>query len=361
LCATPPNQSKNTSMSSSSDQTAPKSRGKNALKNLALAFFTFFVCLTLAELALRIAGYGNVEIYEADPIVYWRLKPNQNCYTKIDHKPVHINDHGTRGPDFIVPKPPNTIRILSLGDSRTFGWGLSDNETYSALLQDRLQKTLGDSRKIEVINAGVNAWSFPQMNAFFHDRALSWQLDMVILADANLWTQFSEHADPAFVKQMMSRVRLKNFLRRFALYHYVVEVKLKELYERERTRFIPVDPNRDTLFKEQQQKDPDAVFRNAIEELCSTAQTNRVQPVLVYIPIQTTLLEPTSNDFTNVLRAKVAVSEKLKVPLLDLTPDLAPKAKELFLEGDPVHPNVAGNEIIGRRLTEVVNSVLPHE
>ena len=199
------------------------------------------------------------------------------------------------------------------------------------------------------------------MNAFFRERALRWQPDMVILGEANLWTQFSEHADPTFVKQMMSRVRLKNLLRRFALYHYVVEVKLKELYERQRTKFIPVDPNQDTLFKEQQQKDPDAVFRDAIEQLCSIALSNRVQPVLVYIPTQTILLQPTSNAFTDVLRAKTAVGKKLNVPMLDLTPDLFPKVNDLYLEADPVHPNAAGNEIIGRRLAEVITSLLAHE
>jgi len=337
------------------------SRWKNSLTNVALAVFTFFLCLALAELVLRFMGYGNVEIYEPDPLVYWRLKPNQNCYTKIDHKPVHINAHGTRGADFTVPKPPNTIRILSLGDSRTFGWGLSDSETYSARLQERLQEDLGTSEKVEVINAGVNAWSYPQMNVFFRDRALLWQPDVVILAGANSWTQFSEQADPTFVKQMMVRVRFKNLLRRLAIYHYVVEVKLKDLYQRNKTKFIPVDPKQDALFKEHQQADPDAVFRNAIEQLCSTALSNHVRPVLVYIPTQTDLLTRTNNAPSDVLREMAAASKKLKVMFLDLTPDLYPRSKELYLTDDPVHPNAAGNEIIGRRLDEAVRSIFGHE
>src|SRR5439155_10933389 len=109
------------------------------------------------------------------------------------------------------------------------------------------------------------------MMVYFRDTALRYQPDIVILAEANLWTQFSEKNSPEFVRQFMSRVRLKNFLRRFALYHYVVEVKLKAFYERHRTKFIPVDPRQDTLFKEQQQGDPDSVFRVAIEELCVLA------------------------------------------------------------------------------------------
>lgn len=181
---------------------------------------------------------------------------------------------------------------------------------------------------------------------------------LVIIGEANLWTQFSEQGDPAFVKQMMSRVRLKNLLRRFALYHYVVEVKLKELYERQRNKFIPVDPRQDDLFKEQQKKDPDAFFRSAIESLCALALSNRIQPVLLYIPTQDLLPTPKTNAFTDVLRGKRAVGRKLDVPLLDLTHDLQPEAKALYLDADPVHLNANGNKIIGQRLFEVTGPIL---
>jgi hypothetical protein len=297
-----------------------------------------------------------VEIYEPDPVLYWKLKPGQNCYTKIDRKPVHINSLGTRGPEFNPAKPPHTIRILSLGDSKTFGWGLTEKEAYSGLLERLLQEKAGPGRKIEVINAGVNAYSYPQMQAYFKNVALKYSPDMVIIGDANLWTQFSDANSPEFVKKFMMRVRLKNFLRHFAMYHYVVEVKLKEVYERHRTKFIPVDPKQDTLFKEQQAKDPDAFFRNSIEELCRVALTNGVKPVLLYMPTLTSLKQP---EETNVVcRAKKVISEALNVPFVDTTPLLISKADEWYLEADPVHFNAAGNEIIARRLFETVATTL---
>src|SRR6266508_1615646 len=98
-------------------------RWKSLLQNLGLSVASLVFCLTLIEVVLRLNGFGNVEIYEPDPVLYWKLKPNQNCYTKIDRKPVHINSEGTRGPEFQPAKPANTLRIVSLGDSRTFGWG----------------------------------------------------------------------------------------------------------------------------------------------------------------------------------------------------------------------------------------------
>src|SRR5438128_2765660 len=134
-------------------------RWKRLLQNLALSLVTFLLCAVALEIVLRLNGYGNLEIYEPDPALYWKLKPNQDCYTKVDHKPVHVNSHGTRGPEFQARKPDNTIRILSLGDSRTFGWGLAESETYSSRLQQMLQTNSTLNNQIEVINAGVNAWS----------------------------------------------------------------------------------------------------------------------------------------------------------------------------------------------------------
>jgi|GEM_PF-748183 lysophospholipase L1-like esterase len=331
------------------------SRLKRWLQRLALMGGTFLLCVAICEFALRLAGYGNVEIYESDPVLYWKLKPNQDCVTKIDRKPVHINSRGTRGPEFRVPKPANTLRILSLGDSRTFGWGLTEAEAYSGRLQALLQERAGPGTNVEVINAGVNAWSYPQMHLYFRDHGLKFQPDVVVLAGANLWTQFSEQNSPEFVKSFMNRVRLKNFLRRFALYHYVVEYKLKEVYERQRTKFIPVDPSQDALFKEQQQKDPDAFFRKHIEGLCGLALSNRVQPLLLFIP---TLDQLSATNSSNVLLAKTQVSRRLQVPLLDLTSDLKPRGIELYMEADPVHLNAAGNEIIAQRLFESVSKLL---
>jgi lysophospholipase L1-like esterase len=332
-------------------------RLKAAMQNLGLVAGSLGLCFVALEVALRVAGYGNVEIYQPDPLLYWRLKPNQNCYTKIDRKPVRVNSLGTRGPEFQLEKPAGTLRILSLGDSKTFGWGLTEAESYSGLIEKALQKHVGSSRRVEVINAGVNAWSYAQMHAYFREYGLKYRPDVVVLADANLWTQFSEGNNPEFVKSFMRRVQLKNLLRRFATYHYVVEYRLKDVYERTRVRFIPIDPKQDTFFKEQQQKDPDAFFRQHIEAVCRLAITNGVKPVLLFVPntVELKALEP-----SNVLRAKTQVSRELNVPLIDTTADLKAGGEELFLEGDYVHLNARGNELVAERLfAALVNLIQP--
>lgn len=334
---------------------APKSRWKRLLQNLALSCAVFFLCGAALEITLRLCGYGNLEIYQPDPKLYWRLKPDQDCYTKIGHKPVHINSRGTRGPEFQTEKTAGTIRVLSLGDSRTFGWGLADGETYSRRLEQLLQAYVGSGKKVEVVNAGVNAWSYPQMLVYFRDFGLKYQPDYVVLGEANLWTQFSEKNSPEFVRQFMWRVRLKNFLRHFAIYHFVVEVQLQELYQRERVKFIPVDPKQDMLFKQEQQSDPDVVFRNAIEGVCRLAQTNHVRTVLLFLP---TLTELTATNRLEVFEVKRTASAKFGAPLVDLTADLKPRGKDLYLDADPVHLDAEGNAIVAERLFETFTNSL---
>jgi lysophospholipase L1-like esterase len=333
----------------------PARRRGRLLPKLVLASASLLVFLLLAEVVLSLAGFGNVEIYEPDPKLFWRLKPNQDCFTKVDNKPVHINSRGTRGPEFEVPKPKGTFRILSLGDSKTFGWGLTEAETYSARAETLLREKAPSGRNIEVINAGVNAWSYPQIKLYLQEHGLGFEPDIAVLADANLWTQFSEDSDPAFVQTMLSRVRLKNLLRRSAIYHWLIEVQLNRFYQQARTRFIPIDPKQDELFKEQQKSDPDAFFKKAIEEFCTLAKSKGVRPVVIFIPI---LYDLKAGTVTNVQKAKREICERLGVPFIDFTDDLKADADSFYLDADPVHLNVKGNEVVGRRLADLLAGVM---
>lgn len=331
----------------------PKSYWKTLFQNLALAIFVFALCICGLEITLRLIGYGNLEIYSPDSQLFWRLKPDQNCFTKVDRKPVRINQHGTRGDEFTTDKPSDTIRILSLGDSRTFGWGLEDSETYSARLQQLFQNEFEERKKVEVINAGVNAWSFMQMYVYLREHGIRFSPDIVILADANFWTQFSEHSSPEFLKTFLQRVWLKNFMRRFAIYHYFIEIQLREYYERHRSKFIPVDPGQDSLFKEEQQDDPDKLFAKAIEDICLLSKQNGIHPILINLPVEGDW------DLTETpvpLRIKQQVAEKLNVSLIDMTESIKSHNENVYLHADPVHFNSEGNKLIAINLFEYLKT-----
>ncbi|MCB0319508.1 MAG: SGNH/GDSL hydrolase family protein, partial [Bdellovibrionales bacterium] len=64
---------------------------------------------------------------------------------------VRKNSFGARGPEPAIPKPPNVYRVLIIGDSLTWGAGVSEEERYSNVAE-HLLKDLDFSKHIEIVN-----------------------------------------------------------------------------------------------------------------------------------------------------------------------------------------------------------------
>jgi len=91
----------------------------------------------------------------------WREKwfayePNKSLHAESGGRifQVTINSRGFRSPEVLVPKPPGTFRIVCVGGSTTVE-GFTDDTTYPALLQKRLEERYGTG-VFEVVNAGVS-------------------------------------------------------------------------------------------------------------------------------------------------------------------------------------------------------------
>jgi lysophospholipase L1-like esterase len=74
----------------------------------------------------------------------------KNVYYTWGHS-VHINSHGFRDSEIDMPKPVDTFRVLVLGDSLTWGTGLSLPERYTDIVENRLQESI-KSTHIDVVN-----------------------------------------------------------------------------------------------------------------------------------------------------------------------------------------------------------------
>jgi len=115
-------------------------------------------------------------LIQLDRELFWSLRPNTHLTWRGTR--VSVNHQGTRGAD-IAPKQPGEFRILSLGESTTFGVNVSDDETYSARLEEWL-RTTRPNRPVTVINAGVSAYSSFQSVTFLEQRGLTFQPDLVL-------------------------------------------------------------------------------------------------------------------------------------------------------------------------------------
>jgi len=89
-------------------------------------------------------------ILEEDPYLFWRQKTNLD----VQFQGVRLNTDGLglRNKIKDYHKTPGSFRIVCLGASPTFGWGVKYENTYPRQLGERLKK--GGYEKIEVINAG---------------------------------------------------------------------------------------------------------------------------------------------------------------------------------------------------------------
>lgn len=71
---------------------------------------------------------------------------------------VQTNRYGFREREFEIPKPPGVYRVMVLGDSFTWGYGLAPEERYAAVAEARLNRASG-GRRFEVLTFAIPGYS----------------------------------------------------------------------------------------------------------------------------------------------------------------------------------------------------------
>ena len=110
-------------------------------------------------------------IVQRDSELGYRLRPNikANAYKSF----IQTNSLGFRGPEF-NPASKTGTRIVALGDSCTFGFGISDNaHTYPAVLSTLM--------RAEVINAGVVGYTSYQASKLLETQLVGFHPDIVLI------------------------------------------------------------------------------------------------------------------------------------------------------------------------------------
>jgi lysophospholipase L1-like esterase len=166
---------------------------RKLLKKLVLLVFSLLFVALLAELALRVAFYHSkdfsMEMWKyavamkravPDPNLSFVHEPNTKAF--LMGQDVKINSQGLRDNEYSMTKPHGVYRILVLGDSTTFGWGVSLDETASKILERQLNALhVPGYERFEVINAGVGNYDTVQEVTYYKTRGRNFNPDMVVL------------------------------------------------------------------------------------------------------------------------------------------------------------------------------------
>lgn len=126
-----------------------------------------------------VEGRNRVD-YLADPDVFWRFIPTRILMSEFGPG-AHINSAGLRGPECKIAADKAVYRIVTLGDSGTFGWSVKDEECYPRRLEAILNEKLGPGR-VEVINGGVPGFTSLQGARWFEKHLLNYRPDIVTVA-----------------------------------------------------------------------------------------------------------------------------------------------------------------------------------
>lgn len=157
--------------------------------NLCVLFATLVVCAILGELWLRAQPQPDDAARRDDGSQKWHFNPYRPDGTlafslRPDWETVHATDEfsvrvrtnalALRGPAAAATPAPDTPRVLLVGDSFAFGWGVEQEQALAAVLAERLG--------VEVLNAGVPGWSADQYLLFLRTRGFALRPDLVLVA-----------------------------------------------------------------------------------------------------------------------------------------------------------------------------------
>ena len=89
------------------------------------------------------------------------------------------NSKHLRDREYEYQKPSNRKRILVLGDSFVWGYGVADRDIFTEVLESRFER---DRMPYQVINTGVSGWGTDQEYLYFADEGVKYSPDIVVLA-----------------------------------------------------------------------------------------------------------------------------------------------------------------------------------
>lgn len=163
------------------------------LKQIITACIVLVVLVCFFEVGLRVYDSHTGQVTRCELFDYGLLTKSRFCHHEL--KPLlrlniaargdesdfelRTNSLGMRGDEIVLPKPADTYRIICLGDERTAGIDVAEEETFCHQVQKLLQTR--SQLKIEVINAGTPDYC-PLLSALqFKQKLIAAQPDLVVM------------------------------------------------------------------------------------------------------------------------------------------------------------------------------------
>lgn len=187
---------------------------------------------------LNLTNKGH-ELYIGDRLLFWRLKPGytdqiynylsplvwntdlikQGLYERAKFR-IKVSPQGYAKPVFSKRKDEGVFRLICIGDSNTFGWGVEPDECYPAVLTGLLEEALPE-KSLEIINMGVPGYSSLQGRLLVEEEVLDLEPDLVVACYGFNDTWYVTRPDAANLARASGLAgRMVSLLTRFRLIYW---------------------------------------------------------------------------------------------------------------------------------------------
>jgi lysophospholipase L1-like esterase len=213
---------------------------------------------------------------------------------------VSTDVHGFRSSGLPPPNDPRA-RVVFLGDSCTFGWGVSTPETFQSLLDARRAK---EAKSIEILNAAYPGQSAVSGEYMLAKRVLPLDPTEVVLGfGANNAFRFSMTSDA----ERFGSFRLRDTLLRSRLFHIAAAAlanrRAAGVHPRAREKVRQIAPQR-----QKRVAGPDE-FAGALRRLVDATRAAGAKPVFLIFPRASAVSEQFPEEDVGRARLDGAMSE----------------------------------------------------
>ncbi|MEK7802662.1 MAG: SGNH/GDSL hydrolase family protein, partial [Pseudomonadota bacterium] len=108
--------------------------------------------------------------------------------------------------EYSVQKSPGVFRIVTLGDSFTFGQNVQTKDNWTELLEDTLKLTCGKSQYVEIINLGERGYDVAYAAHRLEIRGMKYDPDLIIYFESGTgFDRIRELYDPLVARYLQSQ------------------------------------------------------------------------------------------------------------------------------------------------------------
>lgn len=319
-------------------------RTKSVIFSIVTMSLSLAICLLLAEGFIR---FKNSSMSNYD-IEMWRYanelkEKSDDPAIDFDHRrsvsamlqsvEIRLNEQGLRGGP-LAERKKGQRRILFLGGSITLGWGVAEDQTLEARIQ---QKFAASGAPVEVLNGGVGNYNSERyVSRFFKNFTQLQPTDIVV----HYFLRDAETLPPGGGNFFLRHSQLALTL--WIAYHRLFDQHGEQtLVDHYKTVYQPDAPG----FKVMQQQ---------LKRLAEYARAHNIRLYLAMVPDVHNLKD---YPFGFIHETMKGIAQENGYRYIDLLPALEGRSQEELwaMPGDP-HPNALGHELMADALFPVLKA-----